>query len=678
MPNNMTDVQLREWYARFTKELREKASIDVTRIEDVGRVKNFAFTKWGSLDNPLAYEGAIIDEPPTYAFMPHQGGKCLAVPPTNVTYTEYKKWLMTNLTTDVNIDHIRSLYNMSRAGTLMIMQPGVGAENFQQVYTDANGVITTSNPAMSYADEASKSNSKGKTNWLKMPEHVPAPKPTDYGLPAEPVLPPRPKNMNPGFWSWVGHLLGFNTDFAKMEEYNEAMTAYDAAKTAWDNRVNGPDGETFRQARDLRAQFVRDMQQYRERPLAIMNSIAYGYQEYLFNLTKDAEEMNVPRELHYGTLMNQEDADLAKEHYKTPLGKLNKSVDTFKSQLNNVVKRTGKAIDLLLSASSAGEPFVAWLEKNVFEVGDYQPKQYSLPPCPSVDPNKKKKELTPEEASTRSAWNADMNKLSGLACFAVLADPKVIGEPAKENYSTLLTSLFTVGIPNRKNQLNYLAPAREMGMDALVDYANGKPEKLAKMLSNCLRQLNNELVDKKDLRDEHTVNTLFLVDHLMKTLDKKNDLWNQVDLDMEDIMDISENRALFDVIRQGKEARLALAEYATYKKELSPEQVKEAVTDILFADTIINGYAEGLEFELTDSGAVEAAKQNLIAERNVDKVASMNREDLGRLNLNLLDFVNAFPAKKQPSEMQQEVSKVNALAQDGAELNDPEQKKLGI
>jgi hypothetical protein len=143
-------------------------------------------------------------------------------------------------------------------------------------------------------------------------------------------------------------------------------------------------------------------------------------------------------------------------------------------------------------------------------------------------------------------------------------------------------------------------------------------------------------------------------------------------------MDISENRALFDVIRKGKEARVAIAEYATYKKELSPEHVKEAVTNILFADTIINGYAEGLEFELTDSGALEAAKQNLINERNVDKVASMNREDLGRLNLNLLEFVNAFPAKKQPSEMQQEVSKVNALAQDGAELNAPEQKKLGI
>lgn len=676
MPTKMTDAQLREWYARFAKELREKASIDVTRIEDVGRVKNFAIKEWGSLDNPYAYEGAIVGEP-TYAFMPHEGDTCLAVPPKNVTYDDYKVWLTTNLSTELDIDHIQTLYNMSRAGTLMVMQPGVGAENFQQVYTDKNGVITTSKPALSYADEFSKANNKGKTNWLKMPEYVPAPKPADYGLPAEPVLPPRPKNMNPGFWSWLGHLLGLDTDYAKMVKYNEAMKAYGAAKTAWDDRLNGPEGETFRAARDVRAQFVRDMQQYRERPLAIMNGIAFGYQEYVFNITRDADDMKVPEELLYRTLMIQEDADLVKEHYRTPLGKLNKNVETLKGQLNNMVKRTGKAIDLLLSASSAGEPIEAWYMKGVFEPDDYQPKEYSLPPCPLIDPNKKQRELTVEELRIKNAWKADMNKLSGLACFAALADPKVIGEPAKENYSRLLSSLFTVGIPNSKDQLNYLAPAREMGMNALVDYINGKPEKLANMLSNCLHQLINELADKKDLRDEHTVNTMFLVDHLMKTLDKKNDLWNHTDLDIGDITDISENRALLDVIRKGREARLAIAEHASYKKDLSAEQLKEAVINILFADTIINGYAEGIVFDITTPEAVEAAKRDLINERNVDKVASMDREDLGRLNLNLLDFVTAFPAKKQQSSsMQQDLSRGKAVENNVEKGSNQQQIKI--
>ena len=37
---NMTEQQLRDWYARFSQEVLEKASIDVNRIEDVGRIKN--------------------------------------------------------------------------------------------------------------------------------------------------------------------------------------------------------------------------------------------------------------------------------------------------------------------------------------------------------------------------------------------------------------------------------------------------------------------------------------------------------------------------------------------------------------------------------------------------------------------------------------------------------------
>ena len=52
MPNaNMTEQQLREWYARFSQEVLEKASIDVNRIEDVGRIRNYAIEEWGTLDN---------------------------------------------------------------------------------------------------------------------------------------------------------------------------------------------------------------------------------------------------------------------------------------------------------------------------------------------------------------------------------------------------------------------------------------------------------------------------------------------------------------------------------------------------------------------------------------------------------------------------------------------------
>ena len=54
----MTEQQLRDWYARFSQEVLEKASIDVNRIEDVGRIKNYAIEEWGTLDNAEDYERA--------------------------------------------------------------------------------------------------------------------------------------------------------------------------------------------------------------------------------------------------------------------------------------------------------------------------------------------------------------------------------------------------------------------------------------------------------------------------------------------------------------------------------------------------------------------------------------------------------------------------------------------
>ena len=38
---------LHNWYKNFAKELYEKANIDITRKEDLGRIKNFYFTLTG-------------------------------------------------------------------------------------------------------------------------------------------------------------------------------------------------------------------------------------------------------------------------------------------------------------------------------------------------------------------------------------------------------------------------------------------------------------------------------------------------------------------------------------------------------------------------------------------------------------------------------------------------------
>ena len=91
----LTEQQLREWYARFSREVLEKASIDVNRIEDVGRIKNYAIEEWGSLDDPHDCEIAKISEP-TYAFMPHEGTECQTKRPEHVPIEEHMKQIESN------------------------------------------------------------------------------------------------------------------------------------------------------------------------------------------------------------------------------------------------------------------------------------------------------------------------------------------------------------------------------------------------------------------------------------------------------------------------------------------------------------------------------------------------------------------------------------------------------
>ena len=180
-----------------------------------------------------------------------------------------------------------------------------------------------------------------------------------------------------------------------------------------------------------------------------------------------------------------------------------------------------------------------------------------------------------------------MYALSGLASFAALFDT------AKENFNQIVSSLITVGKPNSKDMLKDLSPARIMGANATVAYVKGDATQICKLLSNGLRQLNRELAGRIDLTDQHKLGCLFLVDHIMNTLETKKDILDNLDLSAKEWEKVNQNRGLFKVAYCGKEARTALMEHATQKKALSPEQLKAAVVDILFADWIATTAAAG-------------------------------------------------------------------------------------
>ena len=114
----ISNDQLKQWYQRFKQELYEKANIDVTRKEDLGRVKNFEILSW------TEEECSTPKVDCQYVFVPRNGREYVTPPPDRDDFDEYSKWLMDNLhTEEPSIEQMQELYNMSREGTLMAYGP---------------------------------------------------------------------------------------------------------------------------------------------------------------------------------------------------------------------------------------------------------------------------------------------------------------------------------------------------------------------------------------------------------------------------------------------------------------------------------------------------------------------------------------------------------------------------
>ena len=99
----LSSTALRNWYAKFSKEVYEKAQIDVNSKEDLGRVKTFEIKNWDR-DN---LTGAEVDF--TYAYMPQNEAGYLNPVPSVEDFEVYSKWLMDNLNPKLTDDVIRNL-----------------------------------------------------------------------------------------------------------------------------------------------------------------------------------------------------------------------------------------------------------------------------------------------------------------------------------------------------------------------------------------------------------------------------------------------------------------------------------------------------------------------------------------------------------------------------------------
>ena len=660
MPNtNMTEQQLRDWYARFSQEVLEKASIDVNRIEDVGRIKNYAIEEWGTLDNAEDYERAKVGHP-TYAFMPHVGTKCLVQRPEYVPIDEHMKWLEKNLRTgtDLGLEDIRNLYNMSRAGTLMINAPGKGPKFMQQVYTDETGNITTSKPVEEYSTHEVAQNHTMGISWAGIPDFVPIPDPAQYTRPPEPVAPEQPENMHPGWLSWLGWKLGIkDTDYGKLMEYNKAMERYQERLTAWQNIDPEQLTKDYQAALDRRTQFENEMKELRTRNLVILHGVNGGYNTYALDklFGDEAADTQVERDRQYNIVMSQEDLRMKAWHDETPLGQLDTVLQKVKKHRDDVVKRTLKAVRCLLSFEFSEDAIDHWLAKGVYKRDEFPKKDKNdlrTPEPPYVcargeklsldELREKLKDLqasNPEILEQRKAWQADINVLAGLTGFCAL------GETAKENFSDLVASFFTEGRANSSDKIPYIKPARLKGTKAVAAFVDGDATKVGKLFTTGLRMLNQEVKNIKNLQDQHILGCMFLIDKLMKTAEEKTDIMDKLGLTEQELEEVKVNRALFKAVYQGREARASLVEYAIHKKAMTADELKQAALDVLFEDYVTKLAVDGTKPDFTNPEIVEQVKLNLASRNNLDKLTAMKPEDVGLLARSMVDFVKGLSSQ---------------------------------
>ena len=655
----LTEQQLRDWYARFSQEVLEKASIDVNRIEDVGRIKNYAIEEWGTLDNAEDCERAKVGHP-TYAFMPLDGTKCLVQRPEYVPIDEHMKWLEQNLRTgtDLGLEDIRNLYNMSRAGTLMINAPGKGPKFMQQVYTDETGNITTSKPVEEYSHEAAQNQAAG-ISWAGIPQFVPIPDPAQYTRPPEPVAPEPPENMHPGWLSWLGWKLGIkDTDYGKLMEYNKAMERYQERLTQWQNIDPNELSRNYQAALDRRRQFENEMKEVRTRNLVILHGINGGYNTFALDklFGDEAADTHVESDRQYNMVMSREDQRMKAWHDETPLGQLDAVLKKVNKHRDDVAKRTLKAVKCLLSFDFSEGTIDQWLEKGVYKNGAFPQKDKNdlITPEPpfvcEMGEKLSRDELrdrlielqtsNPQILEQRKAWQADINVLAGLTGFCAL------GETAKENFGDLVASFFTEGRANSSDKIPYIKPARLKGTQAVAAFVDGDATKVGKLFTTGLRMLNREVQSITNLQDQHILGCMFLIDKLMKTAEEKTDIKDNLGLTEQELEEVKVNRALFKAVYQGREARASLVEYAIHKKAMTQEELKQAALDILFEDYVTKMAVDGTKPDFTDPEIVEKVKLNLASRNDLDKFTAMKPEEVGLLAQSMVDFVKGLSSQK--------------------------------
>ena len=667
-------AELDRWYQKFAKEVYEKVNIDVNRIEDIGRIKMFYFTKQ-DVNEPLGPEGEF-----QYAYIPHEGLNYTNPAPDIQTSTPetYLQWVMDNLNPQVTDDQIEKLMEMSKAGTLMVFAPGAGESDMQQVYTDEFGNISTTLP-LDQMDTKGKNVVSEDQRFPDEPQlHPPKePDPAAFGLTGFPPKPVKPTNMNPSIFAMIGYyLFGMDNDYAKLVRYREDSETYEERWDKWYKSLDDEDIKVkstkrddaeqdrkveeysrkvreFKEAMHAREAYLQSVDEFLSHHLGLFSAIRQGMIGY--RLDQNTPEKMLPDGSYATTNLHDKTvAHMKKLHSTLPQGQLLTELENTNEQAK-LSDRTRRVIKDLVGDDPLPGGLSTWLERGVFNPTDYKPKKYALPDLPKLPDGKQYSD------SEILDHRAKYSNLASIAGFAALSHPDVAGVPQKEGlsveetaalkYPMILKNLITEGCPNSEEYLVHLEAARSKAQEAVHAYHQGKMQPFADLLRNSIIQTNREAAKLSTLNSEHSMNTLYLIDRMWKTAQSNPELMEAVALTPEQVKETRANIALYKVATKGVEAKQALLEHALYKRNMTSQQLQQAGCDMLFANEILLkvitsgvGVGEGL----LDEAQVNNHKDMLLQTRNLDKLTTMSREDMGNLVSSKTAFHQAFKASKEP------------------------------
>lgn len=667
---------LQNWYKNFAKELYEKANIDVTRVEDICRVRNYEILSWDP-DDPLQPN---LDY--KYAFIPHNEENYDNPPPGIENADAYLDWVMNNLRVPTTDEQIEQLMEMSMAGTLTVYTPKL---NTRQVYTDELGNIITS-PIL----ETMSVIAKDVPPHLRLPNppnRIAPADPKKYGLQDCPEKPVPPKHMNPGFLSWLGYIFGIDTDYAKKMRYEEEMETYDKRFQKWFDALDDTNEKVtdYKLHRIAREEYLREVEQdYMQNHLGIAASLMNGFRLLQSKRVEReaelaAENLDDNWQPPTSVLAKKEGELWKKQHQKLPQGQTFKKLDLIDSFLH-WEKRSRHVMTGLLGNDPTPDSLGEYVNK-VYQFGSYKPTKYAVPEPPQEG-------YTEEE---RLNFKDKMRDVAKVASFAALAHPDIAGEnlrdgfnkedSAKLNYTMILQNIMTSARAGCDNYMAYFEPARQKGKTAMEAYARGELGPLAELLQNAIRQTNREAAGLSNFNSDHSLNTLYYIGRMYKVMQDDPKLAEAVGLTPEEMEETKGNAALHKTITKALQAKKMILEHSLYMRDLTPEQLREAATDIRFASTIMqdiaNSYEEQMElvhnspkyqsylremeecaatdqnkllqaqdkmklaeFEckaceniknLADEAWVKSAKDALAKNCNIDGVTTMNREALASL-----------------------------------------------